>query len=103
MSNQQAAGIDSAVLNFDLLPDSAYVPRRTLAALLGCSEQTLSRRIADGALPPPVGILGLQRYNVGDIRAFLKSSVAPAFAFDTPCAGIEQGAFCESEERNGDE
>ena len=73
MSNQQAAGIDSAVLNFDLLPDSAYVPRRTLAALLGCSEQTITRRIADGTLPPPVGILGLQRYQVSTVRAILGS------------------------------
>ncbi|WP_185641383.1 MULTISPECIES: AlpA family transcriptional regulator [unclassified Burkholderia] len=103
MTTEQSAGIDAAALNFDLLPDSAYVPRRTLAALLGCSEQTIARRIMDGTLPAPVSIVGLQRYNVGDIRAFLRLSVAPAFAFDTPGAGVGQGAFSVEGESNGDE
>ncbi|PRY03799.1 AlpA family transcriptional regulator [Paraburkholderia sp. BL25I1N1] len=103
MTNPQAAGVDAAVLNFDLLPDSAYVSVGTLASLLGVSDVTIRRRIADGILPPPVGVLGLQRYNVGEIRSYLKSSVAPAFAFDTAGAGIGQGAFSKPEEVNGNE
>lgn len=74
MTTPQTAGIDAAVLNFDLLPDSAYVPRRTLAALLGCSEQTIARRIADGTIPAPIGVFGLQRFNVGMIRAQILKS-----------------------------
>jgi predicted DNA-binding transcriptional regulator AlpA len=87
MTTTQAAGIDAAVLNFDLLPDSAYVPRRTLAALLGCSEQTLARRIADGALPPPVGILGLQRYQVSMVREILAGR--DFMALDDPNGGFD--------------
>lgn len=103
MSNPQTAGIDAAVLNFDLLPDSAYVSVNTVAALLGVSDVTIRRRIADGVLPAPVGVIGLQRYNVGEIRSYLKSTVAPAFAFDTSGAGIDQGAVSGEEGGNGDE
>ncbi|WP_321894542.1 helix-turn-helix transcriptional regulator [Paraburkholderia heleia] len=87
MTTEQSAGIDAAVLNFDLLPDSAYVSRSTLAALLGCSDQTIARRIADGALPPPVGILGLQRYQVSMVREIL--ALRDLISFDDPNGGFD--------------
>lgn len=88
MTTEQSAGIDAAVLNFDLLPDSAYVSRGTLAKLLGCSDQTIARRIADGVLPPPVGILGLQRYQVSTIREILAGR--DLMALDDPNGGFDK-------------
>jgi predicted DNA-binding transcriptional regulator AlpA len=89
MTTTQPAGIDAAVLNFDLLPDSAYVSVSTLAALLGVSDVTIRRRIADGVLPPPTGILGLQRYNVGFIRAEILTA-RDLMAFDDPHGGFDR-------------
>ncbi|WP_176080807.1 helix-turn-helix transcriptional regulator [Paraburkholderia tropica] len=88
MTTEQSAGIDAAVLNFDLLPDSAYVSRRTLATLLGCSEQTIARRIAEGSIPAPVGILGLQRYEVRMVREIL--SQRDLMSFDDPNGGFDR-------------
>lgn len=87
MSNPQTAGIDAAVLNFDLLPDSAYVSVGTLAALLDVSDVTIRRRIADGFLPAPVGILGLQRYQVSMVREIL--SLRDLMALDDPNGGLD--------------
>lgn len=90
MSASPSLGVDSTLLNFDLLPDSAYVPVDALASLLGVSIATIRRRIAEGKLSPPHGILGLQRYNVGVIRnEILKSFDFITFddskgGFDTP-------------------
>jgi predicted DNA-binding transcriptional regulator AlpA len=88
MSNPQTAGIDAAVLNFDLLPDSAYVSVNTVAALLGVSDATIRRRIADGAVPPPVGILGLQRYQVSTVREIL--AYRDLMALDDPSGGFDK-------------
>lgn len=84
---QPDTSVDSTLLNFDLLPDSAYVSRGTLAALLGCSDQTIARRIADGVLPAPVGILGLQRYQVSTVREIL--SWRDLMALDDPNGGFD--------------
>ncbi|MFM0059204.1 transcriptional regulator [Paraburkholderia phytofirmans] len=89
MTTTQTAGIDAAVLNFDLLPDSAYVSVSTLAGLLGVSDVTIRRRIADGAIPAPVGIIGLQRYNVGTIRSDILTA-RDFIAFDDPAGGFDR-------------
>ncbi|MBW0449024.1 helix-turn-helix transcriptional regulator [Paraburkholderia phenoliruptrix] len=73
MTTKNSAGIDAAVLNFDSLPDSAYVSIGTVAALLGVSDVTIRRRIADGKIPAPKGVLGLQRYQVSTVREVLKN------------------------------
>lgn len=88
MTTTQTAGIDAAVLNFDLLPDSAYVSVGTLAALLGVSDVTVRRRIADGVLPAPVGILGLQRYQVSTVRGIL--SWRDLMSLDDPNGGFDK-------------
>lgn len=97
MTTEHPAGIDAAVLNFDLLPDSAYVSRGTLATLLGCSDQTIARRIADGVLPAPVGILGLQRYQVSMVREIL--SWRDLMALDDPNGGLDMPLTDVSYER----
>lgn len=89
MTDQQAAGIDSNLLNFDLLPDSAYVPVDTLASLLGVSIATIRRRIAEGKIPPPQGVLGLQRYQVGLIRNDILKSF-DFMVFDDPNGGFDR-------------
>jgi len=81
-------GIDPDLINFDLKPDSAFVPIDTLAQLLSCSITTIRRRIAEGTLPPPQGILGLQRYNVGIIRNDILKSF-DFIALDDPNGGFD--------------
>ncbi|MDR6377326.1 helix-turn-helix transcriptional regulator [Paraburkholderia caledonica] len=73
MTTASSAGVDSTLLHFDLLPDSAFVPVDTLASLLGVSIATVRRRIADGKIPAPKGVLGLQRYQVSTVRELLKT------------------------------
>jgi hypothetical protein len=89
MSATPNAGVDSTLLNFDLLPDSAYVPVDALAALLGVSIATIRRRIADGKIPAPQGVLGLHRYNVGMIRNDILKSF-DFISFDDPNGGFDK-------------
>jgi hypothetical protein len=88
MTDHSTAGIDSNLLNFDLLPDSAFVPVDALASLLGVSIATIRRRIAEGRLPAPTGILGLQRYNVGMIRNEILKSF-DLISLDDPDGGMD--------------
>lgn len=88
MTNTQTAGIDAAVLNFDLLPDSAYVSVGTVAALFGVSDVTIRRRIADGVIPAPVGVLGLQRYQVSMVREIMAGR--DLMALDDPNGGFDK-------------
>lgn len=89
MNATPSAGVDSTLLNFDLLPDSAYVPVDALASLLGVSIATIRRRIAEGKIPPPQGILGLQRYNVGTIRNDILKSF-DFIALDDSTSGFDK-------------
>lgn len=88
MTDSQTAGVDPNLLNFDLLPDSAYVPVDLLASLLGVSTATIRRRIAEGKLPSPTGILGMQRYNVGIIRNDILKSF-DMISLDDPNGGMD--------------
>lgn len=68
------ASIPRALSNFDALPDSAFVNVATVAALLGCSTNTVWRRAKAGTLPAPVKISEMStRWRVGAIRAHLAS------------------------------
>lgn len=82
------SGVPANVLNFDLLPDSAFVPIDTVAALLSVSVATIRRRIADGQIPSPQGVLGLQRYQVCTIRNFILKS-HDFIALDDPKGGFD--------------
>lgn len=88
MTQQSAADVSSTLLNFDLLPDSMFVPIEILAQLMSASTDTIRRRIADGALPPPAGVLGLQRYQVSTIREIL--TARDMMSLDDPNGGFDK-------------
>lgn len=83
------AGVDPTVQHFDKMPDSAFVDIATVAGLLGVSVQTIRRRIAEGKIPAPQGVLGLQRYNVGMIRNDILTSF-DLMSFDDPNGGFDR-------------
>lgn len=68
------AGVDPTVQHFDKMPESAFVDIATVAALLGVSPQTIRRRAAEGGIPAPQDVLGLQRYQVGVVRNVILKS-----------------------------
>ena len=45
--------IPESTRNFDDLPDSAYVPVRTVALVNGVSESTIWRMVKNGTMPAP--------------------------------------------------
>ena len=64
--------IPAALAAFDTLPDAALIDVRVVAALLGCSNNTVWRRVRGGALPLPVRPSVQQtRWRVGDVRKVL--------------------------------
>jgi hypothetical protein len=71
-------GVEPTLKHFDELPDSAHVDIGVVAALLGVSPSTIRRRIAEGELPTPQEVLGMQRYQVGIVRNVI-----------LPCAGAQ--------------
>lgn len=101
MTTNRPAEIDSTLLNFDLLPDSAYVSVSALAALLDVSVETVRRRIADGKIPAPTGILGLQRYQVSMVREILQSR--DFMAIDDAAGGFDAPLTDASYGGNGNE
>ena len=82
------AGVEPTLKHFDELPDSAHVDIGVVAALLGVSPSTVHRRIAEGKLPAPTGILGMQRYNVGMIRNDILKSF-DMISLDDPNGGMD--------------
>ena len=64
--------ISKSVESFDKLPDSALIDVRSLALLLGCSDNTIWRRSKAGVLPVPIRVSPQQtRWRVGDVRCAL--------------------------------
>lgn len=57
--------------NFDRLPDSAYVDKKTLQGIFSCSRTTVWRRVASELLPKPRKFGRNTRWNVGEIRQIL--------------------------------
>jgi hypothetical protein len=65
----------AAVANWDQLPDSALVSRRTLAILFECCERTIRRMEDTGKLPKPDNFGSqLRRFKVGDVRRSMEST-----------------------------
>lgn len=77
-----------AVEDFDRMSDAQLVPEQFLADLLGVSLSTIRRRITEGKLPPPQGILGLRRYQVGMIRNDILKSF-DMISLDDPNGGMD--------------
>lgn len=60
-----------AVPDLDQLPGSAFLTRRQLAALVGCSWQNVKAWAAAGRGPKVTRIENSPRYRVSDVRAWL--------------------------------
>lgn len=66
------AGIPSAVINHDHLPDGALIKPRDFCALTSWSASTLKRRWKDGTLPEPIRLgPNSLRWRAADVRSFL--------------------------------
>lgn len=64
--------LQSALQNFDRLPDSAYVRLPVVEALYGCSAATVWRRVKDGGIPAPARLsVRISAWNVGQLRLSL--------------------------------
>ncbi len=63
---------DTALINFDNLPDSAHVRQPVVEVLYACSAATVWRRVKAGIIPAPRN-LGprITAWNVGQLRANL--------------------------------
>jgi prophage regulatory protein len=81
-----ASDATKAQVNFDLLPDSAFVRANQLAnnskrqpapVPLPFSEQTMWRKVKAGAFPAPKKFgPQITAWNVGEVRAWLKAQAA---------------------------
>lgn len=64
--------LQTALQNFDHLPDSAHVRLPVVEALYGCSAATVWRRVKDGGIPAPVRLsVRISGWNVGLLRQSL--------------------------------
>lgn len=64
----------SSHLQFDDLPNAAWVNQKTVEVLLSISGPTVWRRVNDGTIPKPKHISpGCTRWNVGELRGYLAS------------------------------
>jgi predicted DNA-binding transcriptional regulator AlpA len=61
-----------ALANFNLMPDAGQARLPVVAALYGCSQATVWRRVKSGHIPAPVKV-GLRTtcWQVGKLRAHL--------------------------------
>lgn len=66
-------------INFQSLPDCAFVDARVVCPLYGISMATLWRRIAQGLVPQPVKLsVRSTRWRVGDLRKHLREVAGEA-------------------------
>ncbi len=62
-------------MDFDKLPDSAYVHRSVAEVLFDCSKSTVLRKIKKSVLPPPRQFgSSVLHLNVGELRSVMRSS-----------------------------
>jgi len=60
------------LVNFDRLPDAAFVKQRIVERLFACSSATLWRRVKSGLIPPPNRLsIRSNGWNVGCLRTAL--------------------------------
>jgi predicted DNA-binding transcriptional regulator AlpA len=69
-----ARALPMALVNFDALPDEAYVGVRIVAAVCGYSVSTVWRHSSAGLLPMPEKRGGTTRWRVGPLRRALASA-----------------------------
>jgi|GEM_PF-684672 len=69
-----AASLPTAFVNFDSLPDSAFVRIDVVAPLFACAVATVWRRIKTGQIPTPVKLSSRSTaWRVGDLRQALRA------------------------------
>ncbi|MCE7915748.1 MAG: transcriptional regulator [Nitrosomonas sp. PRO4] len=62
----------TSLINFDSLPDAAFVRVGTVAGLFDCSVVTVWRKAKDGTIPKPKKLSArVTGWRVGDLRATL--------------------------------
>lgn len=59
---------NTALAQFDLLPDSAFVRLPVVLGLFSCSKATAWRWVKQQILPNPVKRGGITAWNVGELR-----------------------------------
>lgn len=71
--------IPISLAKFDELPDSALIDVRVYSGLLGCSPNTVWRRVKSGILPAPIRVSTQQtRWVVRAVRSSLASLTSSA-------------------------
>ena len=76
MRNVSAAHgpIETALSQFDQLPDSAFVRLPVVTGLFGCSKATAWRWVKQSVLPPPIKRGGISAWKVGELREVLSNN-----------------------------
>ncbi|MDO9151677.1 MAG: AlpA family phage regulatory protein [Methylotenera sp.] len=72
LKNELTQNIPPALINFDSMPDSAYIRLPVIKALYGVSSATIWRNVKNGAIPKPSKLSErCTAWNVGQVRADL--------------------------------
>ena len=72
LKSEITQNIPPALINFDSMPDSAYIRLPVLKALYGVSSATIWRGVKTGAIPKPSKLSErCTAWNVGQVRASL--------------------------------
>lgn len=76
LKTKSSQNIPPALINFDSMPDSAYIRLPVLKALYGVSSATIWRGVKSGAIPKPTKLTErTTAWNVGQVRAALAAKV----------------------------
>lgn len=71
-----STSLPDALMQFDVLPDAAYVRQPVVESLFACSSATIWRRVQDGRLPKPRKFSErVTAWNVGELRQVLSTAV----------------------------
>lgn len=73
-ANQTVTAPQSALSNFQNLPDDAIARVKTVAELFGCSVPTIWRWAKNGTIDPAISIGGVTGWRVGGLRKKLRGS-----------------------------
>lgn len=77
MTQEDKPAIPNSLLNFDSLPDAAYVRAPVVMGLYACSPATLWRNVRKGIIPKPKKLSErVTAWNVGSLRAALCGNAA---------------------------
>jgi len=72
LKTESIPNIPPALVNFDSMPDSAYIRLNVVKALYGVSSATIWRGVKAGAIPKPSKLSErCTAWNVGQVRAAL--------------------------------